>query len=192
MTLGAFLEAIRDRTGDTIRLVVRRDGARAEVLYARADVDRRDVENRLRAIHEELDGAWLPLEMGRLPTLGGVNATVQFCDDGVIVNVPTTEDQGLVVTLDVEAAPDLPGLLEEYTRDAPAGELTVRGGTEGKEGEKRCPHCGSMNYAVKSDRPGRPRKRAPRFQCRYCGEGFDEPVYAESRLSVLEDESGNA
>lgn len=183
MSVGDFLERVHETVDESLRTAAWHDGDQVGVLYVRADLDRADAEERVRAIVEGLPGRWGPTASG----LGPVSSSIQVRPDSLCLHVPLTPRSGIVLTLESVAIDHLPSIVSSVPEAVAEGGVPLRGGGDG--GSKRCPSCGSTNYEVRSSRPGRPRTQSPgRFHCRYCGEDFDTPVVAESRLSVLEDE----
>ena len=183
MSVGDFLEGVHETVDESLRTAAWYDGDQVGVLYVRADLDRADAEDRVCAIVEGVPGRWQPTAS----ELGPVTSSIQVRPDSVCLQVPLTPRSGIVLTLEPVAVEHLPSIVSSVPEAVAEGGVALRGGDDRET--KRCPACGSTNYEVRSSRPGRPRTQSPgRFHCRYCGEDFDTPVVAESRLSVLEDE----
>lgn len=183
MTVGEFFERVYDCAGDALRAAGWYDVGNVDVLYVRPDIERETGREDVRSIHGTARDGTSP--DGDDPTAG--NIAIWTREGQVAVAVAATERTGALLSLEA-LEDDLRALVAEGA-DALAGDgggVALRGGSD--EEIKRCPHCGSRNYEVRSLRPGRPRKSKEKYQCRYCDESFESPVFAESRLAVQQGE----
>lgn len=188
MGVGEFIERACERTGDALRFAGWYDGGRTGVLYVRDDLRASVASDTLDSLFDRVRWADPVARGPGSDPLGDRNATVEFREHGIVAHFPIDEGEGLIVCLEDDARDEIAAVVREYEDGVEPVGLAFRGAHGEDEGSKRCPHCGSQNYAVKSSRPGRPRKHAANYQCRYCGEEFDEPIIADSRLSVLEED----
>jgi hypothetical protein len=98
-----FVAALQTEEQDTLRLVVRFDGDRHEVLFARDDVrasygDREPFDDHVEAL--VLRGLSDPPDEN-LP-FGDLDATARWFEDVLVVTFPTDEWAGVVATFDRE------------------------------------------------------------------------------------------
>lgn len=181
MSAGEFLECVYDRAGDALRAAGWYDTGDVDLLYVRPDLDRATAREGVRSV-DPTGRPGTPVDGDGQPP---GSAIIRPGDGRVTVVVPTTERAGAFLSLE-SLDPSLREFVHERAGSLGDAAPSRRGGDDGKS--ERCPHCGSRNYVVRSSRPGRPREAEERYRCRYCGESFESPVLAESRLEVKDDE----
>lgn len=103
---------VHDRAGETFRSAWRYDGDDWSALYVRDDIATRELRETIPGLLErarENEPIVDPSVYGRM---GAVEAEVELHEDAVLVHFPETDSEGVVVTLDQEAAQDLAGFIE--------------------------------------------------------------------------------
>jgi len=114
----ALVEALRDRVGDSLRIVGHHTADEWTLDYARPDIEDAYDDGDIDAIAEEL--ALNELERDyheRLYDLGDQRATVRLFEEGSIVHVPTAHASGSLVSVDDDAdvnARDIIALVHEH------------------------------------------------------------------------------
>lgn len=172
----ALLTDLSNRAGDALRWIglLRRD--RISVLMTRDEIATATVRDHLQT--EVASQSAVPPE-----TAADLQSRIQVTGDYIDLEFPMGSQDQLIARLDRDGIHKLPGIVEDCLPHQ-VEELALRG--DRKTGKTRCPECGSTNYHVRSDRPGRPRETEARFSCLYCGTDFDTPVVAENRQDVSE------
>lgn len=107
-----FLELLERRAGRSLRVVSWYDETDHGIWYVREDLDRAIVEDRMAFLSERLvDGG--PVLEPSLEALGPEQAMVQIREQAVILRFPMGDRQGIVVSLDIEAARNLHSFVVE-------------------------------------------------------------------------------
>lgn len=111
MTAEQFLEYLQSQAGPALRVVSWYDADDCGDLYVRDDLDRQAVIERVSFLSERLQRGSGPIEGSPLEALGDEWATVQVRDKAIILRFPLGRTQGLLVSIDVEAARNLHGFV---------------------------------------------------------------------------------
>lgn len=111
MPIDEFVEFLEDQAGSSLRVVTWYAEDDFGGLYLRSDLDREAVVERVRHLSERLMRADAPIEGSPLEELGEEEATVQVREHAVILRFPLDGTEGLIVSLDVDAARDLHGFV---------------------------------------------------------------------------------
>lgn len=108
----AFIDFLEQRAGPALRAVSWYDGDDSGIWYVRDDLDADVVEARLTELTERII-AGRTAGSSTLDDLGPEQAMVQLRTKAVILRFPTGEAQGIVVSLDVDAARNLHSFVVE-------------------------------------------------------------------------------
>jgi len=106
---------VHERAGDGYRALVRYDADEWEVLYVREDLSSETIEAAIPQIAEQLRERHALVREEESPMLGGVNATLEVHDDGVLLHLPEGSASGVVVSLDQRVARHLVEFIVQCT-----------------------------------------------------------------------------
>jgi glutamate mutase epsilon subunit len=97
-----LIDAILEKSDNTLRLVARYDGNDYEVVYARDDVTEGFTEAELTARIETfvMQGLGEPEQEQSLYDFGTLDATFRWYDEAVVAHIPVSDWTGLVFTFD--------------------------------------------------------------------------------------------
>lgn len=98
---------LRDRAGETLRCVVLFSAEGYDVVYVRDDVDDRSFRDRIEEVHANVTGSGERRESAQYRELGQVRATLVLRQGAAILYFPGADDQGVLVSLEPEAAQQL-------------------------------------------------------------------------------------
>lgn len=98
--LAEFVDALREESDDSLRLVVRYRGDEHELLYVRDDVELTDEELEERVQSLALRGIGDPTHDAEMPEFGELEATLRWFEHSVVAIFPYREWSGVVAVFD--------------------------------------------------------------------------------------------
>lgn len=111
-----LLRLVQSRAGDSFRSAFCYDTDDWEALYLRGDVATEELRDSISVLFEQVRAHEPILRGSEYDRLGETRATVELYDDGVLLHFQKSETEGVVVTLDYEAARSLAGFVEQCNR----------------------------------------------------------------------------
>jgi hypothetical protein len=113
MAIDELVDYVKDRAGGTLRVVNWYTEDDYGTLYIREDLDPEEVEKRVRAVSDRLTTVPTSETNEPLDALGDKKATVQVRENVVILHFPTDKEEGILVSLEDDAARDLHRFVKE-------------------------------------------------------------------------------
>lgn len=128
MTHESVVRYVRERAGDSLRVIAEYDRDGYEMAYLRDDLDREKVERRASVLHGYLSGSDRSEPDEVTTALGDPYASVQLRESAVIVNLVTEDRAGVLVSMETSVCRDLHGFVDECLARVDGGRRPAEAG----------------------------------------------------------------